>query len=163
ASHRYMDWRDTSRLPLWSRSGRLDPADAVNQGQVGDCWFMSSLEAVALANPGLIRQALRANANGTYTVTFHIGGRAVPVTVTDQMPYLADYVYASPGSDGAKWAMVYEKALAQLVDGYALAGRDQNSPSVSGIVLALASSLYDDDFRVLEGISMVSGSRVRPL
>lgn len=51
-----------------NRNG-VSPND-VTQGQLGDCYFLSSLAAVAAQNPDLIRNMIQPNPDGTYTVTF---------------------------------------------------------------------------------------------
>lgn len=40
----------------------------VNQGSIGDCYFLASLVAVANSNPNHIKNAIKDNKNGTYTV-----------------------------------------------------------------------------------------------
>jgi Calpain family cysteine protease len=116
-------WQSTSNLPLYGPSGQPDVMNDINQGDDGDCWFLSGLGAVAQANPALIQQNIHQNANGTYTVTFYRNGQPVQVTITDDMPYSgnrSDYPYAKPGSgDDAKWVMIYEKAYSQFKGGYA--------------------------------------------
>src|SRR5690606_36561200 len=51
-------------------SNDIDPND-VSQGQLGDCYFIASLAAIARQNPDLIREMIRDNGDGTYTITFH--------------------------------------------------------------------------------------------
>lgn len=43
----------------------------VDQGRIGDCYFLSSMAAVAQTHPELIQNAITQNTDGTYTVTFH--------------------------------------------------------------------------------------------
>ena len=61
-------------------------ADDPLQGQVGDCYFISALAAVAKSNPQLLANAVRTNRDGTYTVTFHERGpketKTRPVEIT---------------------------------------------------------------------------------
>lgn len=97
----------------------------VNQGALGDCWFLTGLGAVARTDPDLIRDNITDNGDGTYTVTLHErrDGRLVPVEVTVDGTFP---VYDSNGkpayqdvSDGDEtWAMLYEKAWAQHEGGY---------------------------------------------
>jgi hypothetical protein len=51
-------------------AGGINAAD-VRQGATGDCYFLSSLAAVAQTHPDLIQKAIKANPDGTFTVTFH--------------------------------------------------------------------------------------------
>jgi hypothetical protein len=113
-------WSSLSGQPLFGPNGQPVVSD-VNQGNEGDCWFLSGLGAVAMKDPSLIQQNIHQNANGTYTVTFYRNGQPVPVTVTGDVPGTSSYGdYAHPGTDdNAAWAQVYEKAYAQLNGGYA--------------------------------------------
>jgi hypothetical protein len=113
-------WSSLSGQPLFGPNGQPVVGD-VNQGNEGDCWFLSGLGAVAMQDPSLIEKNIHQNANGTYTVTFYRNGQPVPVTVTGNVPGTSSFGdYAHPGTgDGAAWAQVYEKAYAQLNGGYA--------------------------------------------
>lgn len=92
----------------------IEPGD-VSQGQIGDCWYIASMMAVAQADPAVIEDAITANDNGTYTVRLYDDGREVEVTVTPEM-VLDDgnpaFVRTREGGDGYElWPMVLEKAL----------------------------------------------------
>ncbi|MGY4643447.1 C2 family cysteine protease [Cellulomonas sp. URHB0016] len=96
--------------------GSVSPTD-VSQGQIGDCWYMASMMAVAQADPDLIRQAITQNANGSYTVRLYPDGKAVNVTVTPDMVLMSNGDPAFASNDGRVspyelWPMVLEKALA---------------------------------------------------
>ena len=89
----------------------------VNQGQVGDCYFLSALGAVANANPSLITDDfIFDNGDGTYGVRFfNVNGEKYYVTVdrnlaVDQYksPILADPL------NGELWVALAEKAYAQM-------------------------------------------------
>ncbi len=43
----------------------------VNQGSIGDCYFLASLVAIAHSSPALLEQAITANADGTYSVRMY--------------------------------------------------------------------------------------------
>jgi WXG100 family type VII secretion target len=49
----------------------ISPND-VSQGQLGDCFLMASLAAIAQSNPDMIRNMIKDNGDGSYTVTFKI-------------------------------------------------------------------------------------------
>jgi len=85
--------------------------DAVTQGTIGDCYFLAALSAVAQTNPELIRNAIRDNGDGTYTVTFP-GARDNPVTVT--APTETEQGLFAGGSPHGIWASVMEKAAGEL-------------------------------------------------
>lgn len=76
----------------------ISPND-VEQGKLGDCHVLSSLAAVATQNPELIRNMIRANPDGTYTVTFKKQNSFgvwydFPVTVDGKLPVELTYLDA---------------------------------------------------------------------
>ena len=71
------------------------------QGELGDCYFISSLGTIAKASPAAIRNMFIDNGDGTWTVRFYANGTADYVTVDNMLPtdsngYLvyADYGFA---------------------------------------------------------------------
>jgi len=97
--------------------------DDIDQGSLGDCYFMAALSTVAQQHPEVIRNAIKDNGNGTYTVTFNRDGRPVQVTVDAEFPVGEDLdgnptntpAYAKTGSRADElWPMIMEKAYAQL-------------------------------------------------
>ena len=163
-------WMSLAGFPLFDPSTGAPSLEDINQGGDGDCYFMSSLNAVAMADPRLIEDNIRANANGTYTVTFYENGHPVQVTVTDDVPESdmsgfdwtdgEAYSYSYPGADNAQWALIYEKAYAELNGGYAaisgglastalptITGQsDQGlSPGVRTLLSSIQSDLHNGD------------------
>lgn len=99
----------------------------MRQGSVGDCWFLTSAQAVCKANPGFMPQHVRLNANGSVTVRFYHNDdgnrRPCPITVTPDLPVLDGQLFGAAGhtSDPAYaelWPAYYEKAFAQYRGGY---------------------------------------------
>ncbi|UZN02266.1 C2 family cysteine protease [Cellulomonas sp. S1-8] len=139
----------------------------IQQGSIGDCWWMASLGAIAQADPGIIEDAITVNANGTYTVRLYDDGRPVDITVTPEMvlvdgaPALArspQYLLADDTTLGYElWPMVMEKALALHYGDYekieggwpadgmaALTGRESTSHDTDDVsIQELASTLSD--------------------
>ena len=105
----------------------IHPND-VDQGAIGDCWLMTGLIATAQEHPELIEDMIRANPNGTYTVTFRDGDDPVEVTVTpdiplgdDGRPIFAEHPAAGTdmaGADHELWPMIIEKAYARYAGDY---------------------------------------------
>jgi hypothetical protein len=89
--------------------GSIKAAD-VHQGASGDCYFEASLAETAQQNPSVIRNAIHANSNGTYTVTFQ-GDKQHPVTVTS--PTETELALYNGGSPDGSWAPIMEKAFGQ--------------------------------------------------
>ncbi len=101
-------------------------ADDPMQGQVGDCYFISSLSAVANSHPELLRNAITANPNGTYTVTFHqrdpgqTTTHPVKVTVDGSLPTRSGQLqYAEARDPKELWPQLFEKAYAAWKGSYA--------------------------------------------
>jgi hypothetical protein len=102
----------------------IHPSDIDQQG-LGDCYLLASLAEIAQQNPELIRDVVRPNDNGTFTVTFFDDGDPVEIVVGPHIP--ADdgsTVFAGPGDepDGEEnpelWVMLIEKAYAQYHGSY---------------------------------------------
>lgn len=113
-------------------------ADDVRQGNLGDCWFLASLAAVARRNPQLIRDMISGpDKDGNYQVTFYTdtrgsflyffgtGGNKVTVTVDGKLPVRKDngevaYAQLGPaqGDQVATWVAIVEKAWAVRNGGY---------------------------------------------
>ncbi len=93
----------------------------VNQGYLGDCYFIASLAALARSNPDAIKQGIRDHGDGTYTVKFP--GEKAEVIVDDAFPLKNGRpIYAEGGDKSGRdvelWVMLYEKAWAKLKGGY---------------------------------------------
>jgi hypothetical protein len=81
---------------------------AVEQGSLGDCYFLAGVSGLAAIKPEAIKQMITANQDGTYTVTFP-GRKAVTVTAPTDAE-IGQYVIS--GQNGL-WLNVLEKAYAQ--------------------------------------------------
>jgi hypothetical protein len=94
----------------------------VDQGALGDCWFLASLEEVALRSPGLIQDMFIDNGDGTFTVRFfRSSSNPEYVTVDRFLPVDGANTFAFANSSdtfndagNALWAALAEKAYAQL-------------------------------------------------
>jgi hypothetical protein len=106
-------YRNFSNKPLFSSAG--PSADDVQQGYVGDCWFLSTLAAMARTNPESIRQAVVELGDGTYGVRFETAyGATAFVRVDGDLPAAAwgGMQYAALGKDDSVWVAIMEKAYA---------------------------------------------------
>ncbi|HTW93380.1 MAG TPA: C2 family cysteine protease [Tepidisphaeraceae bacterium] len=106
----------TVNLSLWGTGPVMGD---VNQGEVGDCYFLSTLAAFANTDPSLLRESAVDLGDGTYAVQFYNNGVAEYVRVNDTFatgPF-GGFEYAHPGSDDTIWAMVMEKAYAYFRTG----------------------------------------------
>lgn len=108
-------------------------ANDVHQGNVGDCYFLSSLMAIAARNPGLLSAAFSAqNADGTYDVRIYrrqggfLGiGASLQPTIVKVLPTFPQQggtgrnTYAHGGDRNAAgqeelWVKLFEKAWAMV-------------------------------------------------
>jgi hypothetical protein len=147
----------------------VDPTD-LDQGMIGDCWLIASIGAVAQGNPELIERMIRANPNGTYTVTLHDGDRAVDVTVTpdiptvDGNPLFADNPSTSDAGDGTYelWPQLLEKAAAQYYGDYEDLEGDWPSKALE-LLSGRDVQTHDDDWFGLDDVDAPSASEMDDL
>ena len=106
----------------------------VDQGKLGDCWFLASLEEVALRSPGLIQNMFIDNGDGTFTVRFFRGSDPEYVTVDRYLPIdgatfaFANSSDAPSDTSNALWPALAEKAYAQMNEsGWVNSGDEDNS------------------------------------
>ena len=95
--------------------GTTNPLDsitpyAVRQGSIGDCYYEAAAASVANTHPEQIRDAIKDNGDGTYTVTFP-GDKDRPQTV--KAPTEAELGLYNHASGNGTWASVLEKAYGQ--------------------------------------------------
>ncbi|WP_377296967.1 C2 family cysteine protease [Rhizobium sp. SGZ-381] len=98
--------------PLFATSG---PAMTdINQGGLGDCYFLASCAEIASHNADLLKSMFTDNGNGTYGVRFYSNGKPQYVTVNAQ---LANGGSTFDHSSTSLWGQLAEKAWAQFQAG----------------------------------------------
>ncbi|MFN8610702.1 MAG: C2 family cysteine protease [Vulcanimicrobiota bacterium] len=106
-------WFQKFEIDQSYQSHQVFPGDiipeTVRQGRFGTCYFLAALVSKAMADPNSVKQMIKDNKNGTYTVTFP-GAKAVTVSAPTEVELL---VHASAGANGM-WATIIEKAFGQL-------------------------------------------------
>jgi hypothetical protein len=153
------------RQPL-SLYGDAGPTlDDVEQQDLGDCVPMAGIAAILVQNPDVIRDAIRDNGDGTYTVTFHEQRspgyvwdrewRTHEVTVTAEVPLDDDGnpLYADV-NDGVLWPAILESAWAQYRGGYHRIDGDNGSgllEALTGHTGSFSYALFDEVAQVLPG------------
>ena len=105
----------------------------LHQGQIGDCFLISSIGELALFHSANLSSMIKPGANGTETVTLYTAAngslptfgtsafKAVSVTVSNLFPTYSVNNAANQdvvGSQKEIWAQVVEKAVATLYGGY---------------------------------------------
>ena len=120
-----------------NESNAVKPSD-VHQGNMGDCYFLASVAALAKTNPEMIKQMIQQNKDGSFTVRF-TSQQVAPnkvfqsyndlpikdrfVTVQNNFAYeqgAGNTLGAKPSPD--LWPLVLEKAFSKDVGSYATAG-----------------------------------------
>jgi hypothetical protein len=109
-----------STLALFGASGSPSYLD-VNQGELGDCYFVSALGETALQDPSLIKNMIQSDGNGAYSVEFYVNGQPDYVTVNAELPVMGGNLKWADGSglefaNGTSddWVALIEKAFVQL-------------------------------------------------
>ena len=95
----------TSTAALYGAGG--PSASDINQGQLGDCYFLSSIAEVASQDSAIIKNMISVNGNGSYGVAFHVNGATEYVTVNNVLQ-------TGCNSGSNMWATLLEKAYAEL-------------------------------------------------
>lgn len=118
----------------------LDPR-LIDQGALGDCWFLAAAGAVAQADPQWIRDHMQENDDGTWTVTMYdMWGNPVEITVEGTLA--ENGVKNADGSDS--WISIYEKAAAEYFGGsYSDIDGDIASRGLMAITGNLSTLNYD--------------------
>ncbi len=163
-----------NRIRKLYKTGKIGTEDAksdvhwndVAQGQLGDCYFLSAIGAVAKADPSLLKKLIKGPfKDGSYEVTLHIkdlnfdiNAERKPEKVTVTSDFLVDE-YGNPayakGGDAELWVMLLEKA-------YAILRKEQVAPG--GYVSQLGDG-YDklDGGWGEEGIEVLTGKEASTL
>jgi hypothetical protein len=125
------DWK-------WMRASEFMPSDPdvfvepsgsddIKQGQMGDCWFMSSLAVLTNRDEALAKAVCltqKFNKEGVYACRFHKNGEEKTILVDDYFPVLdlgrGRIVPALGSSQEPRemWVMLIEKAYAKLHGSY---------------------------------------------
>ena len=143
-----------SSLPLFTSAG--PQITDVNQGQVGDCWFLAALGETALLDPSLIDGMISEHGNGTYAIRFEVNGKADYVTVNDQLSTYSGGIEQYNGSQmefanstTSLWVPLVEKGLAQL---------SEQSGALTGMDYAGGDDQYYElNAGAGEGMSLITG------
>jgi fibronectin type 3 domain-containing protein len=112
---------DAGTTTLVNRSlwGTGPVAGDVNQGSVGDCYFLSTLAAFAGTKPAALQESAVDLGDGTFAVQYFKQGVANFLRVSNAFSTggFAGFAYAHPGANNTIWAMVMEKAFASFRTG----------------------------------------------
>lgn len=114
-------YKDVDELPLTGNPESFDKdiwVPHVRQGALGDCWFMGTLAAMALATDPQYQPAIRRIDDEHVALKF--GNREVGIG--DDLPFRRDgkllYARQNQPHFEATWPIYYEKAAAAIAGGY---------------------------------------------
>lgn len=108
-------YRNYSASPLFVNGANYND---INQGGIGDCYFLASLAGLADTDPQILNQAIAPMGDGTYLVRFYRSGQSVYLRVDADLPVSgASLAYADAGSGGEIWVPLLEKAFAYFRTG----------------------------------------------
>lgn len=85
---------------------------AIRQGSIGDCYFLAAVGTTAAMKPQVIRDMIKDNQDGTYTVTFPAAPDE-PITVN--APTQQELALYARHNDYGIWPAVLEKAYGQYL------------------------------------------------
>jgi hypothetical protein len=103
-------WRNYADSPLFVDGPQHTD---VNQGAIGDCYFLASLSALAETDAGVISEMIAPMGDGTYAVRYFRGGSEVYVRVDADLPVSNwGLTYADRSDTGEIWVALAEKAYA---------------------------------------------------
>ena len=118
------------------------------QGNLGDCYLISSLGSIADSSQAAIKNMIIDNGDGTWTVRFYSNGTADYVTVNSQLPVdskgnlIFDGYGTSPTSkSNVLWLELLEKAYAQWNE-TGKAGRSPSANSYASIAGGWMGDVY---------------------
>ena len=109
-------YRNLSDRPLFASTG--PKLDDIQQGQLGDCYYLASLGSIADQRPEFIQRHIVDLGDGTYAMRFKRGGVETYVRVDGDLPTISVggggffLAYAGSGAESSIWTAIAEKAYA---------------------------------------------------
>lgn len=96
--------------------------DSLNQGRLGDCWFLSALVSLGNKNlelvKGLVVNGGGLNASRIYGINFYELGVLTTIVIDDYLPFMsatgANPAFANVSDNKGLWTMLIEKAYSKL-------------------------------------------------
>jgi hypothetical protein len=105
--------------PLFGSTNTVVLSD-VDQGRLGDCYFLAGIGAVVYQQPNVIRQSIVELGDGTFAVRFKRNGSTeyyridnelpANLSMNNGVPTWTGNAYARLGHNGALWVALLEKA-----------------------------------------------------
>lgn len=100
---------------LWGSTGVVP--DGVNQGSLGDCWFLAGASAIA-EFPDRLKKIVtnsEMSNSGVYEFNFFSKGWPKKVTIDDRLPTIGGAIInTKQGRNGSWWMALMEKAYTKM-------------------------------------------------
>ncbi|HMB94786.1 MAG TPA: C2 family cysteine protease [Tepidisphaeraceae bacterium] len=149
-------YRNFKNDPLFSNNG--PSIDDINQGALGDCYFLAQMGSFAELDANMIKQSIVSLGDGSYAVEFVKNAKDVFYRIDADLPSYSpsQLAYAGFGADNSIWAALYEKAwtfarsgagtYASIASGWmgsvaSVFGKNNDFGYTNGDVTALLSTL----------------------
>jgi hypothetical protein len=110
-------YKNFSNEPLFAANGPTQ--DDIRQGDMGDCYYLSTLATIAKVDPARIEHSIEQMSDGTYVVEIFKGSTPEYVHVDGELPTWSNGapVYANLGQGDSMWVAIMEKAFAVVRTG----------------------------------------------
>ncbi len=105
-------WTRLSNNSFWGTGPKQED---INQGGVGDCYYLTVLQSMARLQPDKLQTLAVDLGDGTYAIQFKRNNVTQYVRVDADIPTWSDsgvIVYNHPGNTGNQWVSIMEKAYA---------------------------------------------------
>lgn len=150
----------------------------IEQGYLGDCYFMAAMASIAHARPKVIERMFVERekwADLVYTTRWLLNGRVVRVRVDNMVPATgrrrsAPYqrrrsnghpTYAKPSSDGEWWPVILEKAWAKMYGSYHATQGGKWANAVQAITMAPVIGYDHEDLGVDKVLELVESATAK--
>lgn len=106
-------YRNFSHLDVFNNGPQYDD---INQGSVGDCYFLAAVSSLAQQDPTILEQMITSLGDGTYAVRYYNGSSEVYLRIDGDLPTYSsnNLVYARTSGTNEIWVPLIEKAYAHF-------------------------------------------------
>lgn len=129
---------------VWSAAG--PSFKDIQQGQLGDCYFLSALASLAQKHPQLIQRAfVNKNkwAEGVYTTRWLLNGREALVKVDNKIPGNKwGPFFAQPSEAGAWWTAIMEKSWSKIYGSFKMVENGEWQKVIQSLTMAPTVSRF---------------------
>lgn len=90
--------------------------DDIEQGALGDCYFLAAASSLAQTDPSILRQMVTSLGDGTYAVRYYDGASEVYLRIDGDLPVSSgsNLAYAETSDTSEIWVPLIEKAYAHF-------------------------------------------------